>query len=322
MISDLIVKSKAFRDFRKDVTENQVSHAYIVVGDDTATRKAFMYLFATSLLCPLGGCGECSQCKRVYQDSHPNVKRYNEDGKMKVEDAVSLIEDSILGGWEGSRKLYFINNAEKLLPQVQNKLLKVFEEPTAGVTIVLFTASEIPLLQTIKSRAKKIYLPSFTAQEIYAELIGDGHERAEAELASTLAGGSFARAYAFADDGNFAEIYADCFDTLKNCRKSSVVVEYATRPMFGKENIVLALGFTEIILRDVLVKKSGSSAPPNTLNRDYDLEIIGEGFTEASLAMAILAVKNGEDMLKANVSPQTVAERVLFDILEAKYKWR
>lgn len=322
MISDLLVRSKAYRDFRNDVSEGKVSHAYVVVGDDLATRKAYMYLMAVSLLCDSGGCGECPQCEKVYKDAHPNVKKYNLDGKMKVENAVSLIEDSILGGWEGSYKLYFIDNAETLSPAVQNKLLKVFEEPSPGVVIVMFTASELPLLQTIKSRAKKIHLPLFEVEDIYSELIADGHPHAEAELASALSGGSFQRAYAFADGGDFEGIYAQCFDTLKNCRKSSVVVEYSTLPAFSKENIALTLGFIEIILRDVLVKKSGSKAPLNTLNRDYDLEVIGDGFTEAGLAMAMLAVKRGEEMLKSNVAPQTVAERVLLDILEAKYTWR
>lgn len=322
MISDRLSKKKAYTDFRKDVSEGKVSHAYIVVGEDAMTRKAYMHLFASALLCPHGGCGECSQCEKVYRDSHPNVKMYNLDGKMKVENAIPLIEDSILGGWEGSYKIYFIDNAETLSAPVQNKLLKVFEEPSPGVVIVMFTSSELPLLQTIKSRAKKIYLPLFDADEIYSELTEDGHPHADAELASALAGGNFQRAYAFADGGNFAEIYAQCFETLKNCRKSGNVVEYSTSTAFSKENIQLTLGFIEIILRDVLVKKSGSSASLGTVNRDYDLDEIGTGFTEASLAMAILAVKRGEDMLKSNVSPQTVAERVLLDILEAKYKWQ
>ena len=38
--------------------------------------------------------------------------------------------------------------------------------------------------------------------------------------------------------------------------------------------------------------------------------------------MAILRVNALRSMLEVNIAPETVGEKMLFDILEAKYKWR
>ena len=219
-------------------------------------------------------------------------------------------------------QIYFIDNAERLTPAVQNKLLKVFEEPPKDVIIALFAKSTYGILQTIKSRAKLNYLPTFTAEDIHNALVGEGYPRAQAEIASALSGGSFEKAYAFVQDENYYNQYSECFEVLKNCKKSTMVVEYINKPLFSKDNIRRTLEFFEIILRDVAVKVSGAKIPYITRNRDYDIAQISEGYTTASVAMAILEVNRGEAMLDSYISNVSVAERVLFKILEAKYKWQ
>ncbi len=334
MLGELLQESKAYKDFRKDLLADKISHAYLFLGEDKLARREYMRLFASTVLCRRGGCGECDVCDKIYNDCHLGVHYYNFEGKMNVRDAEALIEESYKSSWEASevgseerssgvgKKIYFIDNAEKLPPVVQNKLLKVFEEPPKDVIIALFAKSSYGLLQTIKSRAKLNYLPTFTGEEIHNALVKEGYPRAQAEIASALSGGSFEKAYAFLNDESYYEQYSECFDVLKNCKRSTMVVDYINKPIFSKDNIRRTLEFFEIILRDVAVKVSGAKVPYVTRNRDYDLGEIAVGYTPASIAMAILEVNQGEAMLDAYISPVTVAERVLFKILEAKYKWQ
>ncbi len=322
MISDLLRKSEAYREIASSVAEGKASHAYLVTGDDTVTRKAYMILLAMTFLCKRGGCGECEICTRITAGAHPDVHVYNSDGKMRVEDTNALISEASMKGWGEGRKLFFIDRAETLSPAVQNKLLKLIEEPEGDVAIMFFASSEVPILSTVKSRTKKCYLPVFSAEEIYAELLEEGVPRAQAETAAALSGGSFARAAKLSGDDGCVDIYEKTFAMLTGCRKSQDIVRYLTSELFSKENIGLTLDFTEIILKDALIRAGGSGARLTTRNRDYDLDEIASGTSAGALAMAILAVNKARKMLAANVNAVTVAETMLFDILEAKYKWR
>ena len=51
MINDLLRKSEAYREIASAVAEGKASHAYLVTGDDTVTRKAYMILLAMTFLC-------------------------------------------------------------------------------------------------------------------------------------------------------------------------------------------------------------------------------------------------------------------------------
>ncbi len=53
-------------------------------------------------------------------------------------------------------KVFIVDEAELLNPTGQNLLLKTLEEPPAGTTIILVTASEDRLLPTIRSRCHRI----------------------------------------------------------------------------------------------------------------------------------------------------------------------
>jgi hypothetical protein len=59
-----------------------------------------------------------------------------------------------------------------------------------------------------------------------------------------------------------------------------------------------------------------------TVNRDHDVRTVANGFTGGGAAIALLSVARAADKLKFNVNPLSAAEAMLFDILEAKYKWQ
>ena len=338
MIGNLLQNSKAYQDFKKDLSADKISHAYLFLGEDKLVRREYMRLFASTVLCKAGGCGVCDTCDKIYNDAHLGVHYYNLDGKMNVKVAEGLIEESYKSSWEGnevqdegkssgaSKRIYFIDNIDELspvvAPAVQNKLLKIFEEPPKNVIIALFARSSYGILQTILSRAKICYLPLFTTEEVYQELIEEGHPRATAEISATLSGGSFEKAYRFVEDESYYTQFSECFEVLKGCKNSTMVSDYIYSPIFSKENIARTLEFLAIILRDVQIRVSGAPVPFVTRNRDYDIKEISQGYTTASVAMAILEINAGVTMLNSNVNNVTVAERVLFKILEAKYKWQ
>ncbi len=149
----------------------------------------------------------------------------------------------------------------------------------------------------------------------------EGYGKAEAETAAALSGGRFDKAYLYVKDEAYNKLYEACFDTLAKCKSSRDIPVYAGNNIFSKENLPLTLEIMEIILNDILrmVSKGGAL---QTCRKESLLKEIGNGFSAGGVAMAILALNKARRMLGSNVSAAGVADTILFEILEAKYKWR
>ncbi|MFA5449186.1 MAG: hypothetical protein WC292_01940 [Clostridia bacterium] len=321
MISDRLAQKESIMNLKKEIFSGKLSHAYLLFVPDTYIREPIEKLISSAILCPQGGCGECAVCTKIYTDSHADIAVYNKDGKYTVKEAKeNFIPHTYVKGWESEKKLYFFYNAESLSTRVQNTILKILEEPPQNVIIFLISGGEGGLLSTVLSRLKKADMPTFNSVEIAEELISEGVSPALAETAAVFSGGRFDRAFKYADEKEYSEIYERTFQVLDECRKSSQIAEYINDKIFSKENIAVTLEFFEIILRDVLGLAAGNT-DFITINKAYLLGRIADGFSSGGAAMAVLAVTNAKKMLSSNIAPVTAAETLLFDILEAKYKW-
>ncbi len=92
------------------------------------------------------------------------VKIVEEDKAFSVKDA----QDAIGKAYMASEEITVIILGAKIFsPIVQNKLLKVIEEPPANKEFILVTQSKSTILQTIKSRLPIILLDKHREQEAF-----------------------------------------------------------------------------------------------------------------------------------------------------------
>lgn len=316
-LEPLVKKLDAYKLFCKDVDAG-LNHAYLVTGGDEETRETFLRLAARRIFCPTA-CGICADCVAIDGGNFFDVYFYN-GAEMKVKDVNALTENAAVKP-SRDRKLYLINNANALNAQSQNKLLKTYEEPPSYVTIILAAANGNGLLPTIKSRAKSLFLNDFSTKDIADALVEAGADRRAAAIYAA-AGGSPSRAEAFLGDEKFVALYDGAIELLLGLNSSAQIADYLYGELFTKENILMTLDFMEIILSDVLAITSSSGAPLKNVGREFDMKLIAQKFNSQSAAMAVYAVNEGRKKLKFNLSPTASAEGVLFDILEARYKWQ
>lgn len=92
-----------------------------------------------------------------------------------------------------NRKVYIIDNSEKMTIDAQNCLLKTLEEPPAYATIILICSNEAQMLTTIKSRCTKIAFLPLTNEEINQYLEKETNEKISDNILN-LAEGSIERA--------------------------------------------------------------------------------------------------------------------------------
>ena len=167
---DVIGHKSIIENLISTVKSKKVSHAYIFDGTDGVGKKLVARVFASAILCDsFDGdlCGNCKSCHLTLNDSHPDLKvidmTIGEDGKQKASISVESVrqfkKDVYLKPFFSDKKIYILENAEKMTTEAQNAMLKIFEEPPSYVTIILICNGLSGILSTIKSRAVTYKFP-------------------------------------------------------------------------------------------------------------------------------------------------------------------
>ena len=166
-INSLIKNTKAYKIFSGDKKNNTLSHATLIVCDDSELLESYLKVFSKVLMCnSTEFCDNCRVCRLIDSKQFEDVKFYPEDGKIKTKDIDDLVERTYLKPLESDKKLFVLVNAQDMNAQAQNKLLKTLEEPPKNTYILLGATSTYTLLPTIISRVKRLDILPFTDEEV------------------------------------------------------------------------------------------------------------------------------------------------------------
>lgn len=175
------------------VRRNELAHAYLFEGPRGTGKRETALLLAQTLFCEAGEekrpCGNCRNCRRITSGNHPDVICIRpEEGAaaIKKEQIAFLVKEFAYHGVESSRKIFILEEAEKLTVQAENSLLKFIEEPHPGTLAILTTDHIHQLLDTILSRCQVLTFVSLPDQALCSRLEAEGQSRPLAKLASEL----------------------------------------------------------------------------------------------------------------------------------------
>lgn len=159
-ISDRIVQQYA---------KQRLGHALLLVGQEGVGKRLLLRELSQFLLCTnqqQGPCGECGNCHLFNAGSHPDLLMVEpeEKGKqIKIEQIRKVTEFVNTTAQRGHSKVVLLGPAEAMNINASNALLKSLEEPSANVTLLLYSHQPSGLLATIKSRCQQfsVYSPEF-----------------------------------------------------------------------------------------------------------------------------------------------------------------
>ncbi|MDE6372870.1 MAG: hypothetical protein K2L72_00045, partial [Clostridia bacterium] len=198
----LICGTAAYKIFGGDAAAERLSHAYMLFFADERNLRAALKLFALKFF----GEDENTRGGRlILSEGLTDLKVYPAaDKKLTADVAAAIVEDAALRPLEYDKKLYIISGFNEASPIFQNKLLKILEEPPAGVHFLLGATTLSPVLDTVKSRVKMLEIPLFTPTQIFAALEREGNNPLNRE-ASEACGGVLGVAQNMLSGGWYAE---------------------------------------------------------------------------------------------------------------------
>lgn len=182
----------------------RLPHALLITGEAGIGKRQFAEHLAQYWLCEAqdkgdSPCGQCHACHWFIEGHHPDFRIISSGHTEPKEesaastakknshwitiDAVRALQDFLhIGAHRGGMRVVLVYPAEMMNAACANALLKMLEEPPAGVVFLLVSHRWQRLLATIKSRCRRLAMPTPTEEVAVAWLESQGVHDAKLQL--------------------------------------------------------------------------------------------------------------------------------------------
>lgn len=307
-MTELLRSTTAYRYMKACKGENAV----LVVFPDEAYLRPLLRECAKAFFQAADG---SRTAELIQKESFADCLFYPAAGeKLTVEDGAKIAEESAMRSVEGGRRLFVIDGFHTASALLQNKLLKILEEPPQGVCFLLGATAEYSVLPTVLSRMRKISVTPFAEEEIGAALLRNyGAERAQAAAEAAAASGGIYSAAEELLSGGGEEFRAAkellSGDAAKLCRELEGNVQ--KRVFFSA---------VKLLLRDMLFYRTGQGA--YAVLKDDDVVGLSREYPEGAIVSALALAEEAERQITFNAGFSACAEALAVGITEEREKWK
>lgn len=192
------------RILRTALRDDRVAHAYLFCGPEGIGKRTLALRFAAAVLRGHEVDESDSISRRIAHDTHPDVVLFScEEGSDTVGvDRVRELETEIARRpFEGSRRVFLLDEAHRLTESAANALLKTLEEPPEGSVLILLADRMQGIPTTVLSRCQPVTFRPIEIGEVERWLV-EKHEidASEASWLSACSEGSIGRAIRLAEE--------------------------------------------------------------------------------------------------------------------------
>lgn len=316
------------KHFAKLIRENKLVHAYLLSGAEGTGKIELAKWVAKGIFClnSQNGvpCLKCSECNRIENNNHPDVVTIMPDGlSIKVEQIRYLKSEFNKSGVESDRKVFIIQDAQKMSIGAANSLLKFLEEPSGNITAFLLTSEPQKLLPTIISRCQEVEMQQLTSGQLEQELISESISEKNSHILANLAP-SVVEAKKINDNENFDKILATVNNWYRKLlRKDLLSFVMIQSKIIGliqnKEDQNLVLQVIILTVRDTVLERFGLTEEiVFKENIDFIQQNIAQ-ITNDKLVNGLNLVVESNRKLASNISMQNMLETLTLNLFDCYF---
>ena len=306
--------------------KEHLQNAYIINGERSSGKEFVAKVFAAALQCEKGGiepCGECHSCIQAKSGNQPDIIFVSHDkpNSIGVEDIRAQINNDIgIKPYSSPRKVYIMNEGEKMTVQAQNALLKTLEEPPEYAVILILTANVESLLPTILSRCVVLNMKPVPDHKVKKYLMEELEiPDYKANICVAFARGNIGKAKMLASSEEFEKVKEEAVTLVKyiNDMDISEVVKAIRKISEYQFDVTDYLDILSVWYRDALLFKATKDA--NSLIFKNELQYIrkvADRSTYEGIETIVKALQQAKRRLEANVNFDLTMELLLLTIQE------
>lgn len=287
---DIVGNRALLSRLSKDISEDSLSHAYILEGQTGSGRHAIALRVAAAIECEerkkakASGilpskipCECCQSCKKILNWKSPDVKiiGLEEDRvTMGVETIRNLKNDMYIAPNDLSVKVYIIENADFMTVQAQNAFLLSLEEPPSYILFFLLCENSGDLLETVRSRAPVLRTQHIPSGDIEKYLLDNDSRASQLKSENEddwkslicVSSGSIGYALELLDSKlrvRVLEQRAIAKSIISLLSRTNKVGAIEAIPSFGstRRDVAKQLSLIQVAIRDLLLLKKCENAP-------------------------------------------------------------
>ena len=250
MFESIIGNEEIKNNLQKSINHQNISHSYLFIGREGIGKKKIAKEFAKSILC-LGEEKDQNQCKSCLEfdtDNHPDFTIIQPEGNSLKIDQIrewqtKVAERPIIS----KKKVYLIDDSDKMTTEAQNALLKTLEEPPEFVIILLIGSNESAFLTTIRSRCMILHFQPIPEEEIRNYLRVQEHRENISDTWLKTCQGSIGKAIEL--NGKI-ELYQKAEQLIQSIKQENVLTlwQKAQFLMENKDQIEGLLDYMNVLL--------------------------------------------------------------------------
>lgn len=325
---DILGHESVITRLKMALRQDRLPHALLMAGPDGVGKRRVARELAKWLNCaqPIDTepCDACPACKKIDQDLYLDVQVIApvDSTYVRIEQVRNLRDDAQFRPLEGRRRVFIIDEADRMNTEAANAALKTLEEPPDTTVLILITAHPQALLPTIRSRCQLLTFAPLPVDRVTAWLKAQNKypKAADAELAARISQGSLGRALRL-DLAAYKEARTAAFLAVENVFVLKSFVEVNKSALYAAKDRTGFEAFLEtllLLLRDTLVFKylKETDLVVNSDMRDGLKRLAGHS-TSDQICRFVERVTELRRGLDRNINRQLAFESMLLDLTHA-----
>lgn len=277
---DIAGNSRVKKILKLSLRRQRVPNSMLFCGPQGVGKRNAALTLAKALNClekTDDACEECLHCRAIQGGNFPDVIEIVAAGDFIKIDQMPIVKQlAYLKPMSGRRRVFLVDEAEKMNEESANSILKVLEEPPLFTHIILITDNPAFILQTVKSRCQVLSFSPVSKDEIEQALRDRGYEEEKARIMALLVRGNLEQALGL----EWEEIQRrrqeawELFQALISRGESSLFLrKYAfQKRKVVKEDLEQMLELFSSFCRDIVLMKDNGD-PALLFNPDYESRI-------------------------------------------------